>query len=127
MAVIRNTKQRFAIRKIFEVENRPFTAEEIFELAQVTIPNIGLATVYRTLKEFQEEDFISSVELPGRTPSFERKIKKHRHHFVCRECDHTYPIEKCPGGFSKLIPEGFQLEDHALTLFGICRECHLPA
>ena len=50
-------------------------------------------------------------------------VSKHHHHFHCRICDRFYDVEGCPGGLSSMLPEGFELESHELTLLGRCAAC----
>jgi Fur family ferric uptake transcriptional regulator len=47
----------------------------------------------------------------------------HHHHFHCQDCDKTYDIEGCAGDLSRLVPLGFVVAGHELTLSGTCRAC----
>jgi Fur family ferric uptake transcriptional regulator len=49
--------------------------------------------------------------------------KLHHHHFRCRRCDRVYEIDGCPPDLRALVPRGFRLEGHDLTLFGRCPDC----
>jgi len=123
MGLIRQTKQRVVIRKILEEQQKAMTAEDILLHAQKSIKNIGLATVYRTIKEYIEEGSISQVHIPGKTPLYEIAPKHHHHHFLCRICEKAFCLPSCPKGLKNMLPKGFVLEDHSVTLYGLCKSC----
>ena len=119
----RNTRQRDAIRGAFEQTRRPLSPRECLELARRTVPDLGIATVYRNIKLLIEDGWLRVVELPGGRDRFEMADTHHHHHFLCRVCDGVFEVEACPGGFAELAPDGFSTEGHDLILFGVCRSC----
>lgn len=119
----RNTRQRNAIREIFEHASRPLSPQEVLDRGRKAVPNMSLATVYRTLTVLLDEGILTRVELPGQAPLYESALLKHHHHFHCEICGRTYDIEGCPGDLSRLVPPGFELIRHDLTLFGHCAAC----
>ena len=121
----RRTRQRDAIREAVTRAGRPLTPPEILEAARAEIPNLGLATVYRTLKLLVDAEAVVQVELPGEPTRYEPRPARgeHHHHFRCRTCATVYDIEGCPGGLGKLLPPGFTLESHDITLYGECDRC----
>ncbi len=102
---------------------RPLFPKELFDKAQVLLPSLGIATVFRTLKKMVEEGSAKVVNLPGDSPRYERSDLAHHHHFKCFECESVFEINGSPGPLEKLLPEGFQLTDHEITLFGRCADC----
>lgn len=120
----RDTTQRRAILDALRVAGRPVTPQELLEHAQVQVPALGIATVYRNLARLQEGGDVSAVALPGQsTTRFELAGKAHHHHFHCRTCDGVYEIDACPGNLRGLAPTGFVLEDHEVVLYGLCAQC----
>jgi len=120
----RESPQREAVRKAFEQAGRPLSAEEARELADDHQPGIGVATVYRAINHAVERGKLKPVALPGETTArFEPAGLGHHHHFECVDCRKVYDLNGCPGGFKSLLPKGFTLENHDLTLFGKCAEC----
>lgn len=119
----RDTSQRRAIRKVFEADDRPLSTQEIHEAARREIPGIGIATVYRSVRNLLESGHIQEVTLPGENPRYELSGKEHHHHFRCLRCERVYEINECPGDLKKMVPEGFVLESHDLTLYGHCADC----
>lgn len=123
----RNTRQRQAIRKVFAETDRPLGPHEVLHAAQMYIPGLGIATVYRTLKAFMAEGWIVSVELPGEPQRYEIAGKSHHHHFRCRACDRVFEIDGCLTNLTCLTPRGFQLERHEVVLYGTCDVCSSAA
>lgn len=119
----RKTKQRGAILEALEVADRPLSTQEILGSARDKIPKIGIATVYRTIKDFLRMDVVTEVELPGNLQRYEVKSKDHHHHFWCRVCDRVYRVETCPGTLNFGPPAGFKAEEHAVTFRGLCATC----
>ncbi|MGF1679505.1 MAG: Fur family transcriptional regulator [Candidatus Methylacidiphilales bacterium] len=119
----RRTRQKEAIVSVLDEATHPLTAQDIEARAASLVPGIGMATVYRALKRLQEEHRVRVVELPGQTPHYESCHKKHHHHFVCRHCEKVFDVDGCVGDLDQLLPDGFKLEGHEITLFGRCGLC----
>ena len=118
----RSTKQRAAIRDALKDADRPLLATEVLELAQRAVPSLGIATVYRTLKALVDQESLQVVELPGENPRFEF-AHGHHHHFYCRDCGRVYDVHACAGEFVDIVPAGFVVKSHELTLYGHCADC----
>jgi Fur family ferric uptake transcriptional regulator len=123
----RRTTQRDAIRAAVEHADRPMSTQEILEAAGKLAPGLGLATVYRTVKAGIEGGWLKPVDLPGGPTRYEPGGKHHHHHFECRACNRVFEVEGCPDNLRGLVPAGFQLEDHDVTLYGLCDTCNHPA
>lgn len=118
----RSTRQRAAIREALQVADRPLLATEVLTMAQATVPSLGIATVYRTLKALVEQESLQVVELPGENPRFEF-AHGHHHHFCCKACGRVYDIHACTGDFHQMVPPGFEVSAHEVTLYGRCADC----
>jgi Fur family transcriptional regulator, ferric uptake regulator len=121
--MVRRTRQKDAIQTVLEDQDNPLTPAEIHALAGRMVSGIGMATVYRSLRTLVDEKKVVAVEIPGQPPRYERADKGHHHHFVCRSCDGVFELEKCASGIQKMAPDGFVVEDHEITLYGICGDC----
>ena len=120
----RGTQQRRYIYQVLERANRPLSPQEILAEAKKAVPNLGIATVYRTVKYFTENGLFEAVELPGEGLRYELSGKHHHHHFHCKRCGKVYEIEGCSGesDISK-VPPGFTVEEHLVILYGLCANC----
>lgn len=118
----RNTRQREAIMRAFAVAGRPLSPLEAHRWAAEQLPNIALTSVYRAIKRGLEEGNLIAVAVPGDHPRYEPAGKAH-HHFFCRKCEGLYDVFHCPDRIGKSAPPGFLVEDHHITLFGVCKIC----
>ena len=126
MAIQRDTTQRQAIRKAFRQAGRPLNPQEVLRAARPAARGLGIATVYRALKDLLRRGDITAVQIPGEPPRYEICGKSHHHYFRCRSCQQVFDINGCPGNFRGLTPRGFRLEDHELVLYGLCGACNRP-
>ncbi len=122
----KNTRQRTAIREALALAARPLLPQEVLAAAQVQVPGLGIATVYRNLKALVDEGALRSVNLPGDSPRFEPAELHHHHHFQCQQCLKVFDVHGCPGDLAALAPPGFTVADHDLVLYGRCNECPAP-
>ena len=119
----RNTKQRTALRNVLQRAGRPLSPQEVLEAANVDLPTLGIATVYRNLKALVDDGWLRAVEMPGAPDRYEVAGKHHHHHFHCRGCDGVFEIDDCPGDLKHLVPDQFLLERHEIFLYGLCPRC----
>ncbi len=119
----RNTRQRQAILSALTQADRPLGPQEILGLAQVSVPRLGIATVYRNVRDLVESGRVGVVLLPGSPDRYELAGKHHHHHFLCRQCDRVFELEVCTDNFETVTPQGFNLERHEVTLYGLCAGC----
>lgn len=119
----RLTRQRTTILEALAAARRPLLPQEVLQAAQATLPRLGLATVYRQLKQLVDEGELQLVRLPGENARYEPARHAHHHHFQCTRCQRVFDVHACPGDLARLAPEGFTVEDHELTLYGLCRDC----
>ncbi len=121
--ITRRTQQRRAIRSAFENAGRPLGPREVLEIARAAVPGLGIATVYRTLKQLVAGGELQVVELPGVPSRYELAGLAHHHHFHCRDCDRVFDVEGCPDQVVSYAPPGFRTEEHAVVLYGRCSAC----
>jgi len=119
----RKTTQKDAIEQVLQAAENPLLPKEILERARDQAPALGLATVYRSLKRLQEERRIKLVEIPGKSPRYESADRGHHHHFVCQDCGSVIDLKGCVGNLQKMVPSGYRIESHEITLFGHCDSC----
>jgi Fur family ferric uptake transcriptional regulator len=121
----RSTQQRQVIHQIIRSAQGPLTVPQIHDQAQRDLPRMGIATVYRTIKLLLDADQIKTVILPDGQNRYESANLKHHDHFRCRQCERVFDLDMCavsiPNGTT--LPEGFEVEDHELTLYGRCPAC----
>lgn len=97
--------------------------QEVLDAARTKVPNLGMATVYRTVKSLTTEGWLVPVLMPGEPQRYEVSGKGHHHHFSCRRCGKVFELEGCPSDLGALIPTGFAMESHEVFVFGCCAQC----
>ncbi len=124
------THQRKAIlEKIIENKGKHLTTEEVFETVKINFPEIGLATVYRTLQLFVEIGIVSTLNLDDGIVRYELKDindEHQHHHLVCTKCGSLYEVEMdLLEDLEKNISEkyNFTIVNHSLKFYGICNKC----
>lgn len=124
MSASRSTKQRDIITKVLEQAEGPLSVAEVLTRAQEQLPQLGVATVYRTLKLLSELRRIHPVTIEGET-RYEFSGRGHHHHFSCNCCGRVFTVFNCPLSLPKgtIFPGGFVVEAHEITLYGTCPEC----
>jgi Fur family ferric uptake transcriptional regulator len=121
----RHTRQRDAILQAITEAKGPVSIPQILERAQAALGTLGIATVYRTLNLLLEGKRIQTVILPDGQSCYERSGMGHHDHFQCRKCRNVYDLEVCPLHLASgtIIPGGYIVQDHEMTLYGICPAC----
>lgn len=117
--------------KILEIlDNSPqrhLSAEDLYKALLDTGEDIGLATVYRVLTQFEAAGLVNRHHFEGGHSVFELDDGAHHDHIVCVKCgrvdefvDET--IEKRQKDIAR--ETGYQMTDHSLYIYGICSSCH---
>ena len=124
------TPQRGAtLTVLLERESDHLSAEEIFLLVKDKAPDIGLATVYRTLELLSELTILDKINFGDGVSRYDLRkegVDHFHHHLVCMECGSVEEIiEDLLGDVEKIVEDdwGFEVKDHRLTFHGICKQC----
>lgn len=127
------TKQRILVLQTLALcADKHLTAEEIFELVKADCPEIGLATVYRTIQLLHELNLIDRINLDDGYVRYEigstqdKELKHHHHHLICLKCGKVISFQDdMLEAFEDRITNttGFIIVDHEVKLYGYCVEC----
>ncbi len=119
----RNTRQRRALREVFEENDRPMSPTELLALASKKVDGLGIATVYRTIKSLLEDGGLAQVDLPGEPPRYELPGKEPHNHFQCKKCGKVFDAPGRLTSLNQLAPAGFISNSYVLMLYGNCSDC----
>ena len=129
------TNQRLIVLEVLaEHKDRHMTAENIYDLVREDYPEIGLATIYRTVQLLLEMQLVDRINLDDGCVRYEiREILdgkdrgQHRHHhLICKSCGKVFSFwHDFLDELECHIEEetGFHVLDHELKFYGHCREC----
>ena len=124
---LRYTVQRDILIEELYINGGHLTPDEFSEIIKNKHPEIGKATVYRTLKLFEEAKLISKIEFgDGRIRYEICTDKEHHDHLICEKCKRSVEVidPKIESLQKRLAQKhGFELTRHRLYLFGICKNC----
>ncbi len=121
---LKATLPRIKILDVFhQSSQRHMTAEDVFKSLLNEGADIGLATVYRVLMQFEQAGILSRNHFESGKAVFELNEGKHHDHLVCIDCGrveefYDAEIEKRQNAVAE--SKGFQLQDHALSLYAVC-------
>ncbi|NVN97796.1 MAG: transcriptional repressor [Geobacteraceae bacterium] len=124
---LKSTKQRDIILDSFLSCHQHLTTEELYLKLKTDNPNIGFATVYRTLKLFAESGIAREIQFgDGQTRYEHMHAGEHHDHLVCTRCGAIVEFEN--ETIEKLQSEvaaqhGFTIKNHKLELYGYCVKC----
>lgn len=130
---LKMTRQRLIVLEVLtENPGQHLTAEEIYERIKAANPDIGLATVYRTVQLLSELELIDRINLDDGFARYEirdaeEKRHHHRHHhLICLKCGKISAfqedmLEALETGVWEAL--GFRVTDHEVKLYGYCRNC----
>jgi Fur family ferric uptake transcriptional regulator len=129
-AGLKVTLPRMKILEILETsETRHMSAEDVYKVLLEGNEEIGLATVYRVLTQFEAAGLVSRHHFEGGHSVFEMNEGHHHDHIVCNQCgkvveffDET--IERCQEKVAK--KSGFSIRDHSLIIYGDCTRENCP-
>ncbi|MGF7431537.1 Fur family transcriptional regulator [Thermoanaerobacterium thermosaccharolyticum] len=122
------TQRRAILDVIIENREKHLSSEEIYDLVKEKYPEIGLATVYRTLQLFDELGVIYKLNFDDGRSRYElyHNEDHQHHHLICLKCGSVIEME---GDLLENLEEAientknFQIVDHNVKFFGYCSKC----
>tara|TARA_B110000196_G_scaffold10981_1_gene9083 strand:+ start:692 stop:1135 length:444 start_codon:yes stop_codon:yes gene_type:complete len=123
-AGLKTTQPRLKVLDVLETSPiHHMTAEDVYKRLLETEQEIGLATVYRILTQFEAAGLVIRHNFEGGRALYELDNGAHHDHMVCVECGKVFEF------FDRTIEQrqrnvaakaGFSMEDHSLSLYGVC-------
>jgi Fur family ferric uptake transcriptional regulator len=121
---LKATLPRLKILELFQSSaQRHMTAEDVYRQLMLQQLDIGLATVYRVLMQFEQADILKRSHFESERAVYELNEGEHHDHLVCLDCGrveefHDPDIEALQVKVAK--KKGFEIADHALSLYARC-------
>jgi Fur family transcriptional regulator, ferric uptake regulator len=125
---LKATLPRIKVLEVFQKSTqRHMSAEDVYKHLLAEGSDVGLATVYRVLMQFEQAGILSRNHFEAGKAVFELNEGKHHDHLVCLDCGRVEEffdgeIEKRQKAVA--ASRGFELQDHALALYAVCTKKH---
>ena len=130
-AGLKATLPRLRILNVLEnSRQRHLSAEEVYRALRELGDDVGLATVYRVLTQFESAGLVVKHHFEGGQAVFELDQGEHHDHMVCLKCGRIEEfVDEVIEERQRLITEraGFQMTDHSLHIYGICPRCAIAS
>lgn len=126
-AGLKVTLPRLKVLEILETSDlRHMSAEDVYKALLDVGEEIGLATVYRVLTQFEGAGLVSRLSIEGGHAVFELQDGSHHDHLLCVRCGKIEEffdevIEQRQKAIAK--EKGWEMTDHSLYIYGICQTC----
>lgn len=127
---LKATLPRLKILEIFQnSEVRHLTAEDVYKILLSENMDVGLATVYRVLTQFEQAGLLHRNHFETGKAIFELNAGSHHDHLVCVDCGrveefYDEQIELRQQAIAK--ERGFSIAEHALAIYGSCTKTNCP-
>jgi Fur family transcriptional regulator, ferric uptake regulator len=127
---LKATLPRLKILEVFQrSKQRHMTAEDVYKLLLAEDADIGLATVYRVLMQFEQAGLLSRSHFESGKSVFELNEGKHHDHLLCLTCgrvEEFYDADIETRQRAIAEQRGFALQEHALSLYAVCTKADCP-
>ncbi|MBI5257118.1 MAG: ferric iron uptake transcriptional regulator [Burkholderiales bacterium] len=127
---LKATLPRIKILEIFQrTAQRHMTAEDVFKVLLAEGADIGLATVYRVLMQFEQAGLLTRNHFESGKSVFELNEGQHHDHLVCMTCgrvEEFFDAEIEQRQRAVALARGFDLQEHSLALYAVCNKKDCP-
>ncbi len=123
------TQRKAILDAILENHEKHLNPEEIYNIVKIKYPDIGIATVYRTLQLFEKLNIVCRVNFDDGYNRYELNYntEEHQHHhLVCLNCGNVIEVKM---DLLEILENeiereyGFSIVDHNVKFFGYCSDC----
>ena len=127
---LKATLPRIKILEVFQQSvDRHLTAEDVYKTLLNEGSDIALATVYRVLMQFEQAGILARSHFESGKSVFELNEGTHHDHLLCLTCgrvEEFFDPEIEARQREVAARRGFELQDHALSLYAVCRTADCP-
>ncbi|MFB3082122.1 MAG: ferric iron uptake transcriptional regulator [Gammaproteobacteria bacterium] len=125
-AGLKATLPRIRILQMLETsKQRHMSAEDVYKALMEAGEDVGLATIYRVLTQFEAASLVTRHHFEGGHSVFELKQGPHHDHIMCIQCGKIVEfVDDIIEERQRIMAEqnGFDIEDHSLILYGRCKD-----
>ena len=123
----RVTQPRLQVMGIVADSQIPLTPQQIYQRSLDLDSPPGIASVYRTLEMLDDLGLIQQIHQPGGCHAICPAVEGHKHLLICTNCGQMRVVEgnEAISDYISKVEDhtGYEVKEHWLQLFGICRDC----
>jgi len=124
---MKTSTQRNLVLEIMLRDKKHLTVEELYETVKAENPDIGIATVYRTVRLLCDANIARELPITQQVSRYEIISERDHHdHLICTSCGRFVEISSDQIEQEQIRiakKHEFTLTDHSLVLYGICKDC----
>jgi Fur family ferric uptake transcriptional regulator len=125
---LRLSHPRFLIYQELSNAEAPLSPQELYQCLLKKRRKIGLTSIYRSLDLFESLGILFKI-INGSSVKYKLcESEDHHHHIICKACGDVVELNFCDiSNWSKKVTEstGYQVTDHQLNFYGLCKACKL--
>ena len=125
---VRRSHPRIQIYQELSDARTPLSAQELYRNLLKKEKKVGLTSIYRSLDFFESMGMVFKIDNGSSVKYKLCELEDHHHHIVCKSCGNVVELNFCDiSGWSKKVAEftGYQVIDHQLNFYGLCRRCKI--
>ena len=122
-------QRQIILRTFIDNQEQHLSAEDVYQIVRQQSPDLGLATVYRTLELLSDLGVLQKIDFGDGRSRYEinaTDTPHHHHHLICLGCG---KVKECEDDLLETLENAiarksnFQIVDHHLKFYGYCQEC----
>lgn len=121
------SQRKLILEVLIDNHGEHLNADDIYNIVREIDPDIGLATVYRTLELFCELNIIQQLDFDDSSKRYEIETEEsHHHHLICERCEAVIEFnDAILESFEDDLEEkyNFMTTNHSIKFYGYCEEC----
>ncbi|MFF4352621.1 Fur family transcriptional regulator [Streptomyces sp. NPDC001530] len=129
-AGMRVTAQRMAMLMAVYESAGHLDADTLRERAQRVTGRLSLQATYNVLRALTDAGLVRCTQIAGHPARYEVERHDNHHHFVCRDCGTIRDVECTVGAapcMEAQLPEEYDIQEAAVTFWGVCPDCRAAA
>ncbi len=125
---LRRSHPRLLIYQELSDAGTPLSPQELYQGLLKKEKKVGLTSVYRSLDLFESQGMVFKIRNGSSVKYKLCELEDHHHHIVCKACGNVVELNFCDiSNWLKKVSEstGYQMIDHQLNFYGLCKDCKI--
>ena len=116
----------YILKNLYYSEDHLTAENKVFNEKRDYNIDVGIATVYRTMKFFEEMSIVNSLDIGDGTKRYELNLSLHHDHMICTKCHKIIEFADETIESQQILVaknNNFELKNHVMTIYGLCHTC----